>query len=85
MTASEFRDLALSQAGAVESSHMGHADFRVGGKVFATLGYPDNDHAVVMLSPDEQEGFVAGNAAGVLRSQRCMGQTRLDAYPSRCR
>ena len=38
---------------------MGHADFRVGGKIFATIGYPDDQHAVVMLSPDEQEGFVA--------------------------
>ena len=38
---------------------MKHPDFRVGGKIFATLGYPDDEHAVVMLSPDEQEGFVA--------------------------
>ena len=38
---------------------MGHADFRVRGKIFATIGYPDAAHAVVMLSPDEQEGFVA--------------------------
>ena len=40
---------------------MGHPDFRVGGKIFATLGYPDDEHAVVMLSPDQQEGFVAEN------------------------
>ena len=59
MTASEFRKLALSHAGAIESAHMSHPDFRVGGKIFATLGYPDTDHAVVMLSPDEQEGFIA--------------------------
>jgi hypothetical protein len=59
MTASEFRQIALSHPGAVESSHMHHPDFRVGGKIFATVGYPDDEHAVVMLSPDEQEGFVA--------------------------
>ena len=38
---------------------MNHPDFRVGGKIFATLGYPDAEHAVVVLSPDQQEGFVA--------------------------
>ena len=38
---------------------MSHPDFRVGGKIFASLGYPDDDHAVVNLSADEQEGFVA--------------------------
>jgi hypothetical protein len=59
MTASEFRKLALSHPGAVESAHMSHPDFRVGGRIFATVGYPDERHAVVMLSPDEQEGFVA--------------------------
>jgi hypothetical protein len=38
---------------------MSHPDFRVGGKIFASLGYPDDEHAVVILSRDEQEGFVA--------------------------
>lgn len=37
MTADEFRRLALTLPEAVEGSHMGHADFRVGGKIFATL------------------------------------------------
>ena len=59
MTASEFREIALSQPGAVESAHMSHPDFRVAGKVFASLSYPDEEHAVVMLTPDAQEGFVA--------------------------
>ena len=59
MTPDEFRKLALSHHGAVESAHMSHPDFRVEGKIFATLGYPDAGHAVVILSPDEQEGFIA--------------------------
>ena len=59
MTPGEFRKIALSQRGAVASEHMTHPDFRVGGKIFATIGYPDDDHAVVMLSRDEQEGFIA--------------------------
>jgi hypothetical protein len=58
MTAAQFRKLALSFAGAVESSHMNHPDFRVGGKIFATLT-PGEAEGVVMLSPDEQEGFIA--------------------------
>jgi len=37
MTAHDFRRIALSFEGAEESSHMGAADFRVGGRIFATL------------------------------------------------
>jgi len=58
VTAAEFREIALSQPDAVESAHMNHPDFRIDGKIFATLGYPDHDHAVVVLSPDQQEGFI---------------------------
>lgn len=47
--------------GASESAHMGHPDFRVGGKIFATLGYPDEHSAVVVLTPEDQRTFV--NAA----------------------
>jgi hypothetical protein len=55
MTATEFRHLALSFPDAVEGAHMGHADFRVGGKIFATLGYPHDGVGVVMLSPQDQD------------------------------
>jgi hypothetical protein len=58
MTADDFRKLALSFPEAVESAHMHHPDFRVRGKIFATLGYPDKDFAVVKLTPDEQNDFV---------------------------
>ena len=58
MTPSEFREMALSYPEAIESAHMRHPDFRVGGKIFATLGYPDEDSAMVKLSPDEQKEFV---------------------------
>jgi hypothetical protein len=54
----EFRRMALSLPEASESAHMGHPDFRVRGKVFATLGYPDAGYGVVMLAPDQQEFFV---------------------------
>jgi len=55
MTAAEFRRMALGLPEAIEASHMGHADFRVAGKIFATLGYPNDRYAVVMLSPQDQD------------------------------
>jgi hypothetical protein len=57
MTAGEFRALALGLPEAAEAGHMGHPDFRVRGKVFATLG-PDGDWGMVKLTPDEQGLFV---------------------------
>jgi hypothetical protein len=57
MTADEFRDLALSCPEASEAAHMGHPDFRVGGKIFATLG-PDGDWGMVKLTADQQAAYV---------------------------
>ena len=54
MTAAQFRKLALGFAEVSESAHMNHPDFRVGGKIFASLGYPDEDHGMVVLPPKEQ-------------------------------
>jgi hypothetical protein len=54
MTPEEFRAIALSLPDTVESSHMNHPDFRVCGKIFATLGYPSDDWGVVGLTPDDQ-------------------------------
>lgn len=59
MTAEEFRRLALSMPEASEVGHMGHPDFRVGGKIFATLGYPDDKWGMVKLTPEQQEAVVA--------------------------
>src|SRR2546423_7053925 len=58
MTANDFRKVALTFPEAIESSHMDHPDFRVRGKIFATLGYPDKNSGVVKLTPDEQRDFV---------------------------
>ncbi len=58
MTAAEFRRIALSLPEAEESAHMSHPDFRVGGKIFATLGYPDAEHGMVILPLEEQARFV---------------------------
>lgn len=58
MTADDFRKLALGLPETIESAHMHHPDFRVGGKIFATLGYPGKDWAVVNLTPNEQKHFI---------------------------
>jgi hypothetical protein len=57
MTAKGFRQIALSLPETEERSHMDHPDFRVAGKVFATLDYPDNTHAMVKLSPEDQHNL----------------------------
>lgn len=63
MTADTFRRLALTMPETLEVDHMGHPDFRVGGKIFATLGYPDERWGMVKLTPEQQEAFVAADPA----------------------
>lgn len=58
MTADGFRRLALALPEALESAHMGHPDFRVGGRIFATLGYPDASFGMVKLTSEQQELFL---------------------------
>jgi len=58
MTVAGFRRLALRFPEVIEESHMGHPDFRVRGKIFATLGYPDAGWGMVKLTPEQQEAFV---------------------------
>lgn len=55
--AEEFRNMALSLPEALEGAHMGHPDFRVGGKIFATLA-PDESWGMVKLTREQQEEFV---------------------------
>jgi len=55
----DFRRIALAFPGAEERAHMGHPDFRVGGKIFATLGAPDADYGMVALHPEQQELAIA--------------------------
>ena len=59
MTAADFKRLALSFAGAEEGSHMGAVDFRVGGRIFATLASVSKGYGNVMLSPEQQRDFMA--------------------------
>src|SRR3984885_13577122 len=57
MTANDFRKLALALPETEEHTHMSHPDFRVAGKIFATLGYPDRTRAMVKLSLEDQHYF----------------------------
>jgi hypothetical protein len=57
VTSEHFRKIALGLQGAIESAHMGHPDFRVNGKIFATL-YPDGHTGMVKLTPEQQAEFV---------------------------
>ena len=59
MTVKDFRRIALSLPDAIEASHMGHPDFRVGKKIFASLGYPDAGSGMVKLTPEQQAVLVA--------------------------
>jgi hypothetical protein len=58
MTASDFRRLALSLGGVEENSHMGAPDFRVGGRIFATLASESQGYGNLMLTPEQQATFV---------------------------
>ncbi len=63
LTVDAFRELALAFPDAYESAHMGHPDFRIrGGKIFATL-WPKEGWGMVILTPEQQEGFIADGPA----------------------
>ncbi len=61
MTAANFRTIALSLPEVEEKSHFHYPDFRVGGKVFATLGYPRKGWAMVKLTPGQRKRFVGSH------------------------
>jgi len=59
MTSADFRRIALSLGGAEEGSHMGAIDFRVGGRIFATLAAVKQGYGNIMITPEQQAAFVA--------------------------
>ena len=59
MTPDDFRRIALSLEGAEESAHMGAPDFRVGGRIFATLASESHGYGNLMLTPEQQAAFIA--------------------------
>jgi hypothetical protein len=73
MTAALFKKLALALPEAVEAAHMGHPDFRVGGKIFATLG-PDEKWGMVKLTPEEQATIIAAQPEAFHPASGAWGQ-----------
>jgi len=59
MTPAGFRRIALRMPEATEGSHFGNADFRVNGKIFATLSLAKQGYGVLLLTPEQQAGMVA--------------------------
>jgi hypothetical protein len=62
VTADDFRRIVLGLKDAIEAAHMGHPDFRVNGRIFATLR-ADNQHGMVVLTPDQQQTFMYDHPA----------------------
>jgi hypothetical protein len=83
MTADDFRRIALGLTDAVEGAHMGHPDFRVNGRIFATI-HPDPRFGMVKLTPEQQRRFVTEHPSifapenGAWGRQGCTS-VRLDA------
>ena len=63
MSSASFRRIALGLPEVIEGAHQGHADFRVRGRVFATLGYPDDAWGMVKLTPEQQSILVESEPA----------------------
>ena len=57
-TAHDFRRFALAMPQTEQRRHMNHPDFRVAGKIFATLGYPNKERGMVKLTPIQQQELV---------------------------
>ena len=73
MTSDEFREIALSLPEAEERSHMNHPDFRVGGKIFATLG-PDLTWGMAKLTPAQQQEFLRTESASFKPASGAWGE-----------
>jgi hypothetical protein len=84
MTADDFRNLALELPGTEERAHMNHPDFRVGGKIFATLG-PDEEWGMAQLTPEQQATFIAAEPESfepVPGGWGAKGATRVNLEPA---
>jgi hypothetical protein len=76
MTSSDFRRIALGLEGAIEASHMGHPDFRINGRIFATLRHHSDWGMVgmVVLRPEQQQTFVKDNPEAFVMEKGAWGR-----------
>lgn len=80
MNAADFRRIALSLRGAEEGSHMGAPDFRVGGRIFATLASQHQGYGNLVLTPEQQAIFVEELPEVFVSIPRRMGKDENDPY-----
>jgi hypothetical protein len=73
LSAKDFRRIALGMEDTIESAHMGHPDFRVNGRIFATL-HQDLKLGMVKLTPDQQQIFVRENPAAFMPENGAWGR-----------
>jgi hypothetical protein len=73
LSAEDFRRIALGLKDAVEGAHMGHPDFRIEGKIFATL-HSDRRWGMVKLTPEQQEAFVREHPAAFVPENGAWGR-----------
>jgi hypothetical protein len=73
LSPADFRTIALGMEDAVESSHMGHPDFRANGKIFASLSQ-DSRRGMVKLTPEQQRQFVRAHPKGFEPSTGAWGR-----------
>jgi hypothetical protein len=57
MGPNDFRRMALALEGVIESAHMGHPDFRINNRIFATL-HAGDEFGMVKLTPEQQREFI---------------------------
>ena len=70
MNSDQFRKILLSHQGVSEGLHNGHVDFRLHGKVIASLGSPDNSYGMLKLTAEQQQAAIATNNKAF---QPCVG------------
>ena len=74
-TSSDFRRIALSLPATQQHRHMNHPDFRVAGKIFATLGYPNKERGMVKLTPVQQQDYIESYPAAFSPVTGAWGRT----------
>ena len=73
MKPNDFRTIALRMQDAIEGEHMAHPDFRVNGRIFATL-HPDGKQGMVKMTLDQQRDFIHQHPATFIPASGAWGR-----------
>ena len=82
MGENDFRRIALGMEGAVEGAHMGHPDFRVNNRIFATLRH-DRESGGLVLTPDQQEQFLRAHPDAFVPASGAWGRAGAETMDAR--